>query len=63
MRRAAALLIGVCLLWQAPAASAAERAPVGWASNGSGTTGGAGGRTWTVDTRAELNAGRPHGRP
>ncbi|MFH9007071.1 polysaccharide lyase family 1 protein [Streptomyces afghaniensis] len=49
-----ALLLGVCLLWPAPAASAAERAPVGWASAGSGTTGGAGGRTWTVDTRAEL---------
>jgi pectate lyase len=46
----------VCLLWPAPAASAAERAPVGWASTGSGTSGGAGGRTWTVETRAELEA-------
>ncbi|CAL9321589.1 pectate lyase family protein [Streptomyces sp. SudanB52_2052] len=64
MRRAAAALLGVCLLWPAPPASAAERAPVGWASTGSGTTGGAGGRTWTVDTRAELeealaNGGEP----
>ncbi|MEU0383997.1 pectate lyase family protein [Streptomyces chartreusis] len=54
MRRAAALLLGVCLLWPAAPASAAERAPVGWASTGSGTTGGAGGTTWTVHTRAEL---------
>ncbi|MYS89302.1 MULTISPECIES: pectate lyase family protein [Streptomyces] len=54
MRRAAALLLGACLLWPAAPASAVERAPVGWASTGSGTTGGAGGRTWTVDTRAEL---------
>ncbi|WP_436731730.1 pectate lyase family protein [Streptomyces sp. URMC 128] len=44
----------MCLLWPAPAASAVERGPVGWASAGSGTTGGAGGTTWTVDTRAEL---------
>ncbi|WP_030612720.1 pectate lyase family protein [Streptomyces fulvoviolaceus] len=49
-RAAAALLAGVCLLW-APDASAAERGPVGWAT---GTTGGAGGTTWTVHTRAEL---------
>ena len=56
MRRAAILLLGVCLLWPAPAAWAAERVPVGWASTGSGTSGGAGGRTWTVDTRAELKA-------
>ncbi|MER7401486.1 pectate lyase [Streptomyces sp. NPDC000070] len=54
MRRAAVLLLGLCLLWPASPASAAERAPVGWASIGSGTTGGAGGTTWTVDTRAEL---------
>ncbi|MET9527928.1 pectate lyase family protein [Streptomyces coeruleorubidus] len=54
MRRAAVLLLGLCLLWPASPASAAERAPVGWASAGSGTSGGAGGRTWTVDTRAEL---------
>jgi pectate lyase len=49
-RAAAALLAGVCLL-SAPEASAAERGPLGW---GSGTTGGAGGTTWTVHTRAEL---------
>ncbi|MFF7312547.1 polysaccharide lyase family 1 protein [Streptomyces sp. NPDC008137] len=54
MRRAAVLLLGLCLLWPAPAASAAERGPVGWASTGTGTDGGSGGRTWTVDTRAEL---------
>ncbi|MFH8898741.1 polysaccharide lyase family 1 protein [Streptomyces coeruleorubidus] len=56
MRRAAVLLLGLCLLWPASPASAAERAPVGWASAGSGTSGGAGGRTWTVDTRAELKS-------
>ncbi|WP_329049632.1 hypothetical protein OG873_09345 [Streptomyces violaceus] len=56
MRRAAVLLLGVCLLWPTPKASATEHAPVGWASTGSGTDGGAGGRTWTVDTRAELKA-------
>ncbi|MGW6645325.1 pectate lyase family protein [Streptomyces iakyrus] len=62
MRRAAALLLGLGLLWPAaaPASAAdrtpAERAPAGWASTGPGTTGGAGGRTWTVDTRAELKA-------
>ncbi|MEU3935294.1 hypothetical protein AB0E85_25175 [Streptomyces sp. NPDC029044] len=62
MRRAAVLLLGLCPLWPAAPASAAERAPAGraptgWASAGPGTTGGAGGgRTWTVDTRAELKA-------
>ncbi|MEU1315708.1 pectate lyase family protein [Streptomyces tibetensis] len=61
MRRAAVLLLGLCLLWPGTPASAAdrapaERAPTGWASTGPGTTGGAGGRTWTVDTRAELKA-------
>ncbi|MFJ7295077.1 pectate lyase family protein [Streptomyces collinus] len=61
MRRAAALLLGLSLLWPAAPASAADRAPAGrapagWASAGPGTTGGAGGRTWTVDTRAELKA-------
>ncbi|GAA2898537.1 MULTISPECIES: pectate lyase family protein [Streptomyces] len=56
MRRAAVLLLGVCLLWPTPTASAAERVPVGWASTGTGTDGGAGGRAWTVDTRAELKA-------
>ncbi len=40
-------------------ASAAERAPIGWAGTGGGTTGGgaggnATGTTWTVHTRAEL---------
>ena len=61
MRRAAALLLGLCLLWPAAPATAADRAPTdraptGWASTGPGTTGGAGGRTWTVHTRAELKA-------
>ncbi|MDO0932107.1 pectate lyase [Streptomyces sp. DG2A-72] len=57
MHRVAALLVCVCvcvcLSWPAPAA-AAEREPVGWAATGPGTTGGAGGTTWTVSTRAEL---------
>ncbi|MEU7720851.1 pectate lyase family protein [Streptomyces tibetensis] len=56
MRRAAALLLGLCLLWPAAPATAADRAPTGWASTGPGTSGGAGGRTWTVHTRAELKA-------
>ncbi|MEU0896462.1 hypothetical protein [Streptomyces massasporeus] len=61
MRRAAALLLGLCLLWPAAPAGAADRAPTdraptGWASTGPGTTGGAGGRTWTVHTRVELKA-------
>lgn len=65
MRRAAvALLAAACLLGAAPPASASGRGPVGWASVGAGTTGGAGGTTWTVRTRAELrtaldNAGDP----
>ncbi|MET9834224.1 pectate lyase [Streptomyces sp. NPDC006385] len=54
MRRAAALLVGLCLLWPAPASAAPAREPVGWAAAGPGTTGGAGGTTWTVRTRAEL---------
>lgn len=55
MRRAAALLACLCLgLFSPTQASAAERGPVGWASTGPGTTGGSGGTTWTVDTRAEL---------
>ncbi|MET9382360.1 pectate lyase [Streptomyces sp. NPDC002928] len=56
MRRAAAaaLLAGACLLVPPTAASAAERGPVGWASTNGGTTGGAGGTTRTVHTRAEL---------
>ncbi len=52
-----ALLACACLLLpQAAPASAAGRAPQpeGWASAGPGTTGGAGGTTWTVRTRAEL---------
>jgi pectate lyase len=53
-RAAAALLAGVCLLLGTPDASAVEHGPVGWASTGTGTTGGAGGATWTVHTRAEL---------
>ncbi len=51
MRRAAALLACACLTLAAAPASAAERGPVGW---GAGTTGGAGGTTRTVHTRAEL---------
>ncbi|KUO03684.1 pectate lyase family protein [Streptomyces caeruleatus] len=51
MRRAAALLACACLVGAAAPASAAERGPAGW---GAGTTGGAGGTTWTVHTRAEL---------
>ncbi|MEU4654368.1 pectate lyase [Streptomyces sp. NPDC023723] len=51
---AAALLACAALLLPAAPASAAAPAPVGWASAGPGTTGGAGGRTWTVHTRAEL---------
>ncbi|PAZ13739.1 pectate lyase [Streptomyces sp. SA15] len=65
MRRAAALLACVCLcLFWPTQASAAERGPVGWASTGPGTTGGADGTTWTVDTRAELKeALANHGDP
>ncbi|GGZ33769.1 pectate lyase family protein [Streptomyces poonensis] len=54
---ATALLACACLLLpQAAPASADGRpsTPEGWASAGSGTTGGAGGTTWTVRTRAEL---------
>jgi pectate lyase len=56
VRRAAVLLTCLCLgLLGAPSpAAAAERAPVGWAATGTGTTGGAGGTAWTVHTRAEL---------
>jgi pectate lyase len=63
MRRAAALLACLCLFWPTQA-SAAGRGPVGWASTGPGTTGGAGGTSWTVDTRAELKeALANHGDP
>ncbi|MFE7272731.1 polysaccharide lyase family 1 protein [Streptomyces sp. NPDC057623] len=51
MRRAAPVLAALALLLVPAPASAADRAPVGW---GAGTTGGAGGPTWTVRTRAEL---------
>ncbi|MGP2441566.1 pectate lyase family protein [Streptomyces sp. JW3] len=51
---AAALPACAALLLPAAPASAAAPGPVGWASAGPGTTGGAGGRTWTVHTRAEL---------
>jgi pectate lyase len=54
VRRTASLAaLLVCLSVATPAASAAEREPVGW---GSATTGGAGGTTRTVHTRAELKA-------
>lgn len=66
MRRAAAALLAcACLvLGWTPRAAATERGPVGWASTGAGTTGGAGGTPWTVRTRAELkealaNSGAP----
>lgn len=63
-RAAAALLAGACLLWAPGAFAAEQRGPVGWAATGPGTTGGAGGTTWTVRTRAELkealaNSGEP----
>ncbi|MDG9715112.1 pectate lyase [Streptomyces sp. DH24] len=60
-----ALLAGACLLASPPLpAAAAGPGPVGWASTGGGTTGGAGGTTWTVDTRAELKAALAnHGDP
>ncbi|MFE0250482.1 polysaccharide lyase family 1 protein [Streptomyces sp. NPDC059010] len=55
MRRVAALLVCACLFGlPAPASAAPVREPVGWAATGSGTTGGAGGTTWTVRTRVEL---------
>jgi pectate lyase len=65
LRAAAAALACVCLaLGWAPQAAATERGPVGWASAGAGTTGGAGGSVSTVHTRAGLkealaNAGDP----
>ncbi|CAL9611006.1 Pectate lyase [Streptomyces sp. enrichment culture] len=56
MRRAAAAALLACaaLLLPSAPASAAVPGPVGWAATGPGTTGGAGGRTWTVHNRAEL---------
>ncbi len=65
MRRAVAAALLACAFLLVPTtASAADRAPVGWASAGADTTGGAGGTTWTVHTRAELkealaNEGEP----
>ncbi|MCF1599060.1 pectate lyase family protein [Streptomyces muensis] len=61
MRRVAALLVCVGLFWPTPAAAAPAREPVGWAATGSGTTGGAGGTTWTVRTRAELKEALANG--
>ncbi|CAL9617586.1 Pectate lyase [Streptomyces sp. enrichment culture] len=62
MRRLAALLACVCLFWSTPGpAAAAGNDPVGWAATGPGTTGGAGGTTWTVHTRAELKAALANG--
>lgn len=65
MRRAAAVLLaGACLLGAPGAVAAEQHGPVGWAATGSGTTGGAGGTTWTVRTRAELKeALANHGDP
>lgn len=57
-RAAAAVLLAGLLLTAAPPASAAGRGPVGWAE---GTTGGAGGTTWTVHTRAELKEALANG--
>jgi pectate lyase len=55
MRKAVVLLACACLcLFWPSQASATVRAPVGWAATGAGTTGGAGGTTWTVHNRAEL---------
>ncbi|GHH03727.1 pectate lyase family protein [Streptomyces lanatus] len=51
MRRVAALLVCLSFLWPVQASAATDQEPVGW---GTGTTGGAGGATWTVRTRAEL---------
>ncbi|WP_030679154.1 pectate lyase family protein [Streptomyces cellulosae] len=73
MRKVIALLACACLglLLPAPASAAgrapagwaasAGRAPVGWAATGTGTTGGAGGTTWTVHTRAELKEALANG--
>ncbi|MFJ4815148.1 hypothetical protein [Streptomyces sp. NPDC088801] len=47
----------------APPVAAVGRFPVGRASTGSGATGVAGGRTWTVDTRAERKGSWCNGRP
>ncbi|WLW56007.1 polysaccharide lyase family 1 protein [Streptomyces sp. YU58] len=47
----AALVAGAFLCWPTPASAATGWGATGW---GAGTTGGAGGPTWTVHTRAEL---------
>ncbi|MFF0162386.1 polysaccharide lyase family 1 protein [Streptomyces sp. NPDC005263] len=67
MRRALGALLACAFLLlptEASASTSAARTPVGWAATGTGTTGGAGGTTWTVRTRAELkealaNEGEP----
>ncbi|WP_405611724.1 polysaccharide lyase family 1 protein [Streptomyces sp. NBC_00076] len=67
MRRALGALLACAFLLvptEASASTSAARTPVGWAASGTGTTGGAGGTTWTVRTRAELkealaNKGEP----
>ena len=50
-RAVAALVAGAFLCWPTPASAATGWGATGW---GAGTTGGAGGPTWTVHTRAEL---------
>lgn len=65
LRRAAVATLLACLLAPANTASAAaDPVPLGWAQAAGGTTGGAGGTTWTVHDRGELktalaNSGRP----
>ncbi|MGX1129705.1 hypothetical protein RKD49_001895 [Streptomyces glaucescens] len=60
MRRLAALLACVCLLWSTPGpAAAAGNDPVGWAATGPGTTGGPAAVEHYVLRHA--GAGRPHG--
>jgi pectate lyase len=50
-RAVAALVAGAFLCWPTPASATTGWTATGW---GAGTTGGAGGPTWTVHTRAEL---------
>ncbi|MCK2213450.1 right-handed parallel beta-helix repeat-containing protein [Actinomadura sp. ATCC 31491] len=52
----AAIMTTAGLAASAPAASAAESAPVGWASQGGGTTGGGSGASTTVSTAAALTS-------
>lgn len=56
VRRAAVTALLACLLAPTNASAAPAPAPMGWASTTGGTTGGAGGTTWTVHDRAELKA-------